>query len=389
MAEIRIVPVSLVRPLRGRVLRPQALDDVNWPGDDDADVFHLAALEDARVVGVASLYPRPYPHGPAAGDWQLRGMAVAPERQKSGLGGALLEELLTEVARRGGVRLWCNARTSALGFYLHHGLRPVGAEFVVPGVGPHYVMHRPAGPLRLTGAPDLAKFRLQVASLQTARGEDRVIIATVINEMMRQMRAPGHDEQESAAILNELDLGTLSNVHDENAVSCRAEAVETLLAMGRPHSLGVSPGDLRYAEAMRRPAAIRCPRCSWEHAGGDKWCCVGCGRTFDTFESRGLCPHCGFVSTTTECPGCEVSQPHFDFYVYAPPPPDETRRLHARCPKCQWTHNGGVHWQCKCGSLMNTFATRGLCSRCNHQWQHTKCPKCAAWSPHVEWYAYG
>lgn len=144
MAEVRIVPVAVVRPLRGRVLRPQAPDQVVWPGDDDTDVFHLAAFEGAEVVGVASLYPRPHPNAAAPGDWQLRGMAVAPARQKSGVGSALLDAMLAEVRRRGGARLWCNARTSAVGFYLRHGLVQHGAEFDVPGVGPHHVMQRTA-----------------------------------------------------------------------------------------------------------------------------------------------------------------------------------------------------------------------------------------------------
>jgi ribosomal protein S18 acetylase RimI-like enzyme len=142
MPEMRIVPVSEVRPLRGRVLRPQAPQEVLWPGDDDPDVFHLAASEGGVVVGVASLYPRPHPLAPAPGDWQLRGMAVEPGLQKSGVGGALIDAMMKEIGARGGLRLWCNARTSAVGFYLRSGFERVGARFEVKGVGPHFVMHR-------------------------------------------------------------------------------------------------------------------------------------------------------------------------------------------------------------------------------------------------------
>jgi ribosomal protein S18 acetylase RimI-like enzyme len=142
MPEVRIVPVALVRPLRGKVLRPQQPDVVAWPGDDDADVFHLAAVEGSEVVGVASLYPRPHPHQPAPGDWQLRGMAVAPGLQRRGVGGALVDAMVKALGARGGRRLWCNARSSAVGFYLRHGLEKAGPEFEVAGVGPHFVMHR-------------------------------------------------------------------------------------------------------------------------------------------------------------------------------------------------------------------------------------------------------
>jgi phosphoribosylformimino-5-aminoimidazole carboxamide ribotide isomerase len=69
-------------------------------------------------------------------------MAVDPGLQKSGVGGALIAAMIDEVRARGGVRLWCNARTSAVGFYLRHGLSQTGAEFEVKGVGPHSVMQR-------------------------------------------------------------------------------------------------------------------------------------------------------------------------------------------------------------------------------------------------------
>ena len=35
----------------------------------------------------------------------------------------------------------------------------------------------------------------------------------------------------------------------------------------------------------------------------------------------------------------------------------------------------------------NTFATRGLCPGCQHQWRYTSCLECAAWSLHEDWYA--
>jgi hypothetical protein len=237
--------------------------------------------------------------------------------------------------------------------------------------------------------PDLNKFRLQVLSLKTARGDERMLIATIINEMMRAMRAPGHDEAEAAAILRELDLGTLSNLHDENAVSCRAEAVETLLAIGDPHTLGLDPKDVAYAESVRRPTAIRCPLCQWEHKGGTAWACDKCGKPMDTFASEGRCKHCDHLWAKTQCGGCKQWSPHFDYYVYDPIGPGEVKSLHARCPKCLWAHEGWAHWACDCGNWMNTFASRGLCSRCNKQWQETHCPRCHQWSAHLEWYAYG
>jgi predicted GNAT family N-acyltransferase len=45
-------------------------------------------------------------------------------------------------AEHGATRLWCNARTPAVGFYERHGWTTVGEEFDVPPIGPHYRMVR-------------------------------------------------------------------------------------------------------------------------------------------------------------------------------------------------------------------------------------------------------
>ena len=58
-----------------------------------------------------------------------------------------------------------------------------------------------------------------------------------------------------------------------------------------------------------------------------------------------------------------------------------------RCPECRWRPARHDRWQCDCGHLWNTFETGGRCPECLKQWKHTKCPRCAVWSPHDEWYA--
>ena len=39
-----------------------------------------------------------------------------------------------------------------------------------------------------------------------------------------------------------------------------------------------------------------------------------------------------------------------------------------------------------CGTAWNTFATRGRCPGCAHQWRWTSCLRCDQWSPHGDWY---
>jgi GNAT superfamily N-acetyltransferase len=148
---IRVVAAEIVLPLRRDVLRPgRTLEQASFPEDNAPETFHLAAFEGERVVGVASLYPKPLPEtvqvlaeAPSSTcAWQLRGMGVDSSLQKRGIGALLLRAAASQVLERGGDLLWCNARVSALGFYLAAGFRTFGDEFPIPDVGPHFVMAR-------------------------------------------------------------------------------------------------------------------------------------------------------------------------------------------------------------------------------------------------------
>jgi hypothetical protein len=57
-----------------------------------------------------------------------------------------------------------------------------------------------------------------------------------------------------------------------------------------------------------------------------------------------------------------------------------------RCPHCGWEPRREDKWACACLHEWNTFETGGVCPACQRQWVETQCPKCDAWSKHLEWY---
>lgn len=132
---------ATVRPLRHAVLRPhQTLADCVYPGDDEPESFHLVARDGQLVVGVASVY-RQSEDGSSDGDsWRLRGMATDPAYRGRGIGRRVLTECLRRVRAAGGAELWCNARTTAAGFYEGLGFQARGPDFELPGIGPHRVL---------------------------------------------------------------------------------------------------------------------------------------------------------------------------------------------------------------------------------------------------------
>lgn len=66
------------------------------------------------------------------------------------------------------------------------------------------------------------------------------------------------------------------------------------------------------------------------------------------------------------------------------------RKADIYCPKCKWKPGPEDRWVCmpQCGTVWNTFWTRGVCPGCAHHWRDTQCIACGEISPHESWYHY-
>lgn len=143
--DVEFVKPLVLHALRRQVLRPgQPWSSVDHDYDSWPDTFHVAAFGPrGEVAACASFHPDAAPHRPdvdPAKTWRLRAMASLPEVRGQGYGAAALRYGIAEVRRRGGILLWCNARSGAVGFYERLGFSKVGDEFEIAPIGPHYVM---------------------------------------------------------------------------------------------------------------------------------------------------------------------------------------------------------------------------------------------------------
>jgi len=60
---------------------------------------------------------------------------------------------------------------------------------------------------------------------------------------------------------------------------------------------------LRMAKLPRRDG-FACPRCNTAPPVGSFWKCGQCSQPFDTFQSHGVCPHCGAQFAASRCLDC-------------------------------------------------------------------------------------
>ncbi|HZX59881.1 MAG TPA: GNAT family N-acetyltransferase [Mucilaginibacter sp.] len=121
MLSIEQIRPELTWHLRQKVLYPaQKLYEMEM--DEDLDGIHFGAFTDNKLVAVVSLFPK-------IDDFQFRKFAVDPDYQGKGVGNMLLNYITDFAQTDGGARIWCNARLSAIGFYLKSGFQQTGKFF--------------------------------------------------------------------------------------------------------------------------------------------------------------------------------------------------------------------------------------------------------------------
>ena len=81
---------------------------------------------------------------------------------------------------------------------------------------------------------------------------------------------------------------------------------------------------LRQAQALSRLAKLprregfACPSCKVAPPVGTFWKCSRCGKPFDTFQNRALCPNCAAQFSTTMCLDCRAKHPLSEWIVPVP-----------------------------------------------------------------------
>ena len=124
--DIEQITPQLTWPLRRDVLYP---GNMLWEMemDEDNHGYHFGGFIDNKLIGVVSLFQN-------GSDWQFRKFAFDPAFQGKGYGRELLNHITRFVLSEGATRLWCNARSSAIGFYLKSGFLQTGETFSKSGI---------------------------------------------------------------------------------------------------------------------------------------------------------------------------------------------------------------------------------------------------------------
>ncbi|MDR6945192.1 GNAT family N-acetyltransferase [Mucilaginibacter pocheonensis] len=125
MIHIEQIRPELTWRLRQKVLYPeQKLYEMVM--EEDEHGLHFAAFKNDAIVAVISLFAK-------GDDYQFRKFAVDDSLQGTGIGKQMLDHITAFAKTNGAKRLWCNARLSAVGFYLKAGFEHTGQFFTRQG----------------------------------------------------------------------------------------------------------------------------------------------------------------------------------------------------------------------------------------------------------------
>ena len=140
---VREVAVETVLPLRARILRTgRPVASARSRQDGLAATRHLAAItESGEVAGVVTYFPAESSLAPGRRAVRFRGMAVDDGHRGSGIGRALMREVVAAARQAGAEIVWANGRDGALSFYERIGFRVEGDGFLDDDMQlPHHVV---------------------------------------------------------------------------------------------------------------------------------------------------------------------------------------------------------------------------------------------------------
>lgn len=126
---------QLTVQLRDQLLRkPLGLKFSEEDLASEKQMFHLALFDDNECIACLILVPE-------AEKIKMRQVAVAEKYQSKGIGKKLIQESEAFAKAKEFQKMYCNARKTAVPFYLKQGYKIVSEEFEEVGI-PHFKMEK-------------------------------------------------------------------------------------------------------------------------------------------------------------------------------------------------------------------------------------------------------
>lgn len=141
MQNIKKITARETFSVRNPVLRAgKPIESCLFLGDDLKTTSHFGFFVDEKMVGVSSLFEEKNKLFDLEKQFQIRGMAVLEDFQKTGIGNNLIKYIENHLESE--ILIWFNARVIAVDFYKKLGYQIIGNSFEIDEIGKHFVMYK-------------------------------------------------------------------------------------------------------------------------------------------------------------------------------------------------------------------------------------------------------
>lgn len=137
------VALAEIKELRYLVLWPHlaSSEECVIDADHEPTTFQLAVKDHDKVVCVGTFLIDEKEEFSEKKQYRLRAMGTHPDYRGRGLGTKLIARAKNILAKKSVEILWCDARVEASEFYSKIGFSKLGGQYMVPDIGPHYLMY--------------------------------------------------------------------------------------------------------------------------------------------------------------------------------------------------------------------------------------------------------
>jgi predicted GNAT family N-acyltransferase len=140
--KVREISAQDTIQIRHEVLRKnKPIETCSFIGDNLKSTYHIGVFFDAVLVGICTLIKKEKAIQQKLFSYQLRGMAVLEAYQGQRAARQLMEFLPEFLKTKEISHIWCNARLTAVSFYVKYGFETDGIPFEIPEVGSHLLMY--------------------------------------------------------------------------------------------------------------------------------------------------------------------------------------------------------------------------------------------------------
>lgn len=140
--DLESIPAAQAQALRQKLNPSAPAGQLTFDGDASEETLHLVARAGGEAAGVVTAMRESLPEDGVRRGFRIRGLWVAEEHRRKGLGARLLDGCRAHAKAKDGSELWAYVPPEVAGFFSQQGFTTEGPPELHEELGPRVTMRR-------------------------------------------------------------------------------------------------------------------------------------------------------------------------------------------------------------------------------------------------------